>query len=138
MGQQYPHFTRWEKNIVEILHIYGARAILLLFYNNQDTEYKSHEIEIIVSWPISNQTHTKGSMVQQYTYSTVWEQNIVGIMFIYGARAIFLLFCYHKDIESESSEIEMSISQPIFNHENISKAVWDNGIHSLKYGRKIQ
>ena len=49
MGQQYPHFTRWEKNIVEILHIYGARAVLLLFYNNQDTEYKSREIEIVVS-----------------------------------------------------------------------------------------
>ena len=29
-----------------IIHIYGARAIFLLFYDNQDTESESQETEI--------------------------------------------------------------------------------------------
>ena len=31
MGQLYPYSTKWEKNIVGILHIYVTRAIYLLF-----------------------------------------------------------------------------------------------------------
>ena len=31
MGQRYPYYTIWEKNTVVIIHIYGARAIFLLF-----------------------------------------------------------------------------------------------------------
>ena len=38
MGQLYPYFTRWEKNIVTIIHIYRAGAFFFLFYDNQDTE----------------------------------------------------------------------------------------------------
>ena len=38
MGQLYPHSTKWEKYIVVILHIYGAKAILILFYDDQYTE----------------------------------------------------------------------------------------------------
>ena len=38
MGQQYPYSTRWKKNIVAILHIYGARAIFLVFFDHQETE----------------------------------------------------------------------------------------------------
>ena len=49
MGQQYTYSTRWEKNIVEILHIYGAGFILLLIYDHQDTESESREIEIIIN-----------------------------------------------------------------------------------------
>ena len=63
-------------------------------------------------------------MVQRYTYYKKWEQNIVSIIHIYGARAIFLLFCDHQDTESESREVEMRISQPIFTHKNISKYLW--------------
>ena len=40
-------------------------------------------------------------------------ENIVVIIRIYGAIAIFLLICDHQDTESESCEIEMSISHPI-------------------------
>ena len=54
----------------------------------------------------------------------------------YGARAIFLLFCDHTDTESESREIQMSISQPIFTNTNISKALWDNDINTVQDGRK--
>ena len=35
-------------------------------------------------------------MGQLYTYSTRWEKNIVGILHIYGDRAIFPLFCVQK------------------------------------------
>ena len=37
MGQWYTYSTKWEKIIVEILHIYVTRAIYLLFYYDQDT-----------------------------------------------------------------------------------------------------
>ena len=30
--------TKWENNTVVILHIYGARAIFVLFYDDQDSE----------------------------------------------------------------------------------------------------
>ena len=38
MGKHYPYYKGWEKNIVEIIHIYGAKSIFLLFYDHQDTE----------------------------------------------------------------------------------------------------
>ena len=38
MSQLYPYYTRWEGNVVLIIHIYGARAIFLLFCDRQDTE----------------------------------------------------------------------------------------------------
>ena len=40
MSQLYKYSTRWEKNIVAVIYIYGARAIFLLFYDKQDTEYE--------------------------------------------------------------------------------------------------
>ena len=44
MGQRYTYDTRWEKNIMVIIHIYGARAILLIFFVCQDTESESQEM----------------------------------------------------------------------------------------------
>ena len=38
MGRLYSQSTNWEKTIGVIIHIYGARAIFLLFYDDQDTE----------------------------------------------------------------------------------------------------
>ena len=38
MGQWYSYSTKQEKNIVAILHTYGARSIFTLFYDDQDTE----------------------------------------------------------------------------------------------------
>ena len=58
-------------------------------------------------------------------------------MYIYGSRDIVLLFCDHQDTESESCEIEISISQPIFTHKKVSKYLWDKDIHTLQDGRKI-
>ena len=41
-----------EGNCVEIINIHGARAISLLFYDHQDTEYELLEIKIGVSGTI--------------------------------------------------------------------------------------
>ena len=38
MGQWYPYYTIWEKIIVVNLHIYEARAIILLFCDHLGTE----------------------------------------------------------------------------------------------------
>ena len=53
MAYQYTYYTRWEKNVVVILRIYGARAISLLFCNHQDTEPESQEMEIGAAGSIS-------------------------------------------------------------------------------------
>ena len=65
------------EKIVVVLQIYGARANFLLFCNHQETESDLRETEIGVSEPIFTQKNIKGSMGQQYTYSTRWEKNIV-------------------------------------------------------------
>ena len=78
MGQWYPHYFKWEENIVVILHIYGARTILLLFYddfmmtkilNTSIWKYKNH-----VSINIHTYKYIKVSMRQWYLYSTKWEK----------------------------------------------------------------
>ena len=56
-------------------------------------------MEIGVYGPTSAHINIKGSMGQKYPYSTRWEQNIVAILHIYGARKFFRLFCYHQDTE---------------------------------------
>ena len=76
-----------------IIHIYGTLAIFLLFCTHQDNESESREMEIGVSGPIFTYLNIKGSMGQRYAYSTKWEKNVLAIIYIYGARAIFLLFC---------------------------------------------
>ena len=40
------------------------------------------------------------------------------ILHIYGARVIFLLFCNHKENESESQEMEIGVAGPIFTYKN--------------------
>ena len=65
MGQCYPHPTRWYKTIVAIIHIYGARTIFLLFYDNQNTDSESRDIEVGVSGPIFTQKISKA----------LWENN---------------------------------------------------------------
>ena len=117
-----------------ILHIYGAIAIFLLFCDRQDAEYESQEMEIGIAGPIFTSKNIKCLMGQQYPYPTKWEKNIVVIIHIYGAIAIFLLFCVHKDTGSESCEIEISVTGPIFAQKKIVKALWDSDIYTLKMG----
>ena len=52
MGQRYPYSKRREKNIVVVLHIYEARAIFLLFFDNKDIKYEWCEIERSIYKPI--------------------------------------------------------------------------------------
>ena len=94
-------------------------------------------MEIGVAGPIFTQKNIKGTMGKYYLYSTRWGQNVVITLHIYGARVIFLLFCDHTDTEPESREIEMIISQPIFTHTNIWKALWDNAINNLQDSRNF-
>ena len=87
-------------NIVVIIHIYGARTILILFSNHQGKKSESREIERGVAGPITTRKNIKGSMGQRYQFSTRWEQNIVATIHIYRAKAIFLLIYDNQDTES--------------------------------------
>ena len=44
-------------------------------------------------------------MEQKDLHSTIGDKNIVVTLNVYGARAIFLLFCDHQDTEYELCEI---------------------------------
>ena len=48
-------------------------------------------------------------------------ENIVAIIHIYGARAIFLLFCDHEDTESEPSEMAIDVAGPILTQKKIQR-----------------
>ena len=75
-------------------------------------------------------------MGKQYPYLSIWDHNTVAILHILELEP-FLLFCDHQGTNSESREIEMSIYQPILNHKNISKPLWDKNRHILQDERKI-
>ena len=54
------------------------------------------------------------------------------ILHIYKDRGIFLLFYDDQDTASDQWEIKMITFQVIFTHKNISKALWNNDIHTLQ------
>ena len=81
-GQKYPYSTIWVKNIVVIFHIYGDRAIFLLFYNNPDNESEYWEMKVDVVGPIFTHKNMEGCMGQQYPYSIIRGNNIV-VIFIH-------------------------------------------------------
>ena len=64
MGKLYPNSTRWKKNIVVFLHLFGARSNLSLFYDHRDNESDSQEIKIGISGPIFILLKIKGLMGQ--------------------------------------------------------------------------
>ena len=66
-----------------------------------------------------NQYSTGVSMGKQYLHSTIGKKNIVLILYIYGARAIFLLLYDHQDTASRLQEMEIDGSGPRYNHGNI-------------------
>ena len=83
MGQQYTYSTRWEKNIVAIIHIYGATDIFLLFYDHQDIGSKPHEIEMSIYQPIFN--HKK---ISKYP----WDNGIHNLQ--YGRKILWEFFIF--------------------------------------------
>ena len=48
-------------------------------------------------------------------------KNIAVILHVFGALAIFLLFCDDQETESESLEMEIGVVGPILNHKNNMK-----------------
>ena len=53
----------------------------------------------------------------------------VAVIRINGDRIVLLLIYGNKDISSESREIEIGVARLIFK-QKISKALWDNDIHT--------
>ena len=97
-----------------IIHIYGARSIILLFRNHQDTASESREIEMSIYQPIF--THKKNQSIYGTTIPILYNmgENIVVVLHICGSRAVLLLFFNHQDTRSDYCEIERRIFQPIF------------------------
>ena len=96
--QQYPYSTRWENFFVVILHIYGDRAIFLIFCDHQDTESGLCEMDMGVAGPTSSQKEKKGSIGQQYPYFTRWHKNIVDILHCFGLEPFFWYYVFTKTL----------------------------------------
>ena len=109
-------------------------AIFILFNYNQDTESESYEIDIGVPQPNRPIKNFKGYMWQKCPYFTRCEKHTVFVLYFFcWSRAMFLLFCDHQETEYESCEIKMSISQPVFTHNNYIKGyVWQHYIYSTR------
>ena len=98
LGQRYQYSTRWGNNIMVVLPVCGDLAIFLLFFNHQDTESESWEIEIGVSGPILTQKKSNNvSMGQKHPYYTRWVKNVV-IIHLYGDIATFYYFVTTKTL----------------------------------------
>ena len=54
-----------------------------------------------------------------HTYSKGWVDFVLVILHFFGDLAIFLLFCNHQNTKSESRDMEIGVSGPIFTHKNI-------------------
>ena len=67
MGQWYPYSTKWEKSVVTIIHIYGAIAIFLLLYDDQDTVSTDCEIRMKISQLLST---------SKYISKDIWDNAI--------------------------------------------------------------
>ena len=68
-------------------------------------------------------------MVKRYTYHTRWEKKM--LQFLFGARAVFLLFGDHQDSGSESCEIGIGVAGPIFAHEK-NQSLYEKYISKLQ------
>ena len=54
------------------------------------------------------------------------------ILHIYGASAIFVLFCDHQDTAPESQDMKIGVVGPILT-QNKPEYLWENDIYTLKY-----
>ena len=81
------------RNIIVIIHTFGAISIFYYFIITQRINMSNEELIFVWRKQYSSRKALKCSVGQQYPYSTRWEQNIVSILHIYGARAILLIFC---------------------------------------------
>ena len=83
-----------------ILHIYGARGIFLLFYDDKDTLSTKCKIKMSISQLMFTHKNIKslyGTMIS-ILYKT--GEKIVTILHIYGDRAMFLLLYDDQDTVS--------------------------------------
>ena len=69
-------------------------------------------------------------MEQGYPNHTRRVKKPVVIFHYHGPRAIFILFCNYRDSESESWDMKVVVAAPILIGK-ISKALWDNDIHTV-------
>ena len=101
MVQKCPYSTRWEKNIVVILYIYGSKSISYYFIINNTLNPSKAKYKTLQLDQYSHRKNTKISMEQQYASYTRRQINIVVILNIYGDKNILILFFVHQDTKYE-------------------------------------
>ena len=84
-----------------IIHIYGAIAIFLLFYDDQDTGSEECKIQMSKSQLIFTHLKTSKAILDIIFMLYRIGENIVEILYIYEDRDIFLLFYDEQDTVSE-------------------------------------
>ena len=113
LREEYIHTLQDGRKILWWFFLFVEIEPFSTFCDHQEIEYESREIEIGVAGPILTQNNQILYGTMSYIlYKIV--KIIVAILHIYGARAIFLLFWYHREIESESQEMKICVAGLIF------------------------
>ena len=79
------------EKIVAILHMYWARAILIIFKKHKDTESESQRMEIDVAWPMFTYCNISKALRDNGIHTTQ-----------YGRKSLWQLFIF-KDLEQFST-----------------------------------
>ena len=69
MEKWYSHSTKWEKDTVAIIHIYGARGSFILYYDDQDTESDEWEIKMSTSQLIFTHKNIPKATFKNYIHN---------------------------------------------------------------------
>ena len=90
MTQLYVYSIKGVKNIEVIIHIYGALAILILFWDHQDTESESWDIKIGVAGTL---------LTQKKTSKALWDNNIHTLQYMRNSvdKTLIILYIHNKD-----------------------------------------
>ena len=100
MGQQYPYSTRWENTIVPNIHLLEIEPVSYYYVFIKTLNLSNMKYILGYLNQYSPKKYIKGSMGQQYILYKMGGGNAV-VLYIYGSRAVPLLFWDHQDTESE-------------------------------------
>ena len=90
-----------------IINIYGARVVSHYFMITKTPNLSNVKLKLVCLDQYSPIKIYKLYGTKIYTLHNMGAKNIALLIHIYGAKAIFFLFCDHQDTEYESREIEI-------------------------------
>ena len=122
------------KNVVVIIHIYGDFSIILIFCYHQDTESESCDIELGVAGPILKQK--KYQSLYGTTISILYnkgEKCCDNSSYLWSYSHFLTIWLPQRHLMRVTRNVNWCNQN---SPRKTSKDLWDNGIHTILYGRK--